>query len=559
LTELTLKQGSREWQDIRTRALNDLFFFTDTILGYGPLVPMTLRAHYLMCRFAEQQTGIPDLDNAWVRLIKVPRGVGKSTIITQGFMLQRALKYPDIAMLVVNETERGATKFLAAIKNQIMDNQLLRALFPERCPSDPEKECAKWSESEIILPGRTAGRKESTIQAIGVGGSITGLHPDLAVIDDMISDEAAENARAGLFSTMEKTNRWISRLRPIVNTGQPHFGLVWVGTPWWEDDSYTYVEKAFGYGDRKTQYILKHETPSGRVQVPAYRTGDIAVFARPILEDGTSWFPERWPDEKLAKMRVDDPLLFAANMMLDPRAPEITTFKPEWRRYYTWANGTTLQYRDHALKDCIATVDDLNVIVSVDPAFSEVGRPQDARQAIIATGGTEEGYRMLLRAKVTRQTLDGFIADIVETCKTFKAKKLRLEKAGQQAAFNQQVRRALNDANIMVSVLEETTGSKNKDVRIEALSPYFERGMVYGDRNQHDFWREYDTFPRGKLKDLLDALSAQITHWQSGQVGSAVGNKRVQQELDALYARMGVPAPAGSAKDWRTRVDGSRR
>ncbi len=556
--DLTLAQGTREWEEYRQRALNDLYWLCETVLGYGPLVPMTLRAHYLMCRFAERQAGIPALDEAWVRLIKVPRGVGKSTLITQGYALQMALKYPDIALLVINETERGAMKFLAAIKQQLTDNAFLRALFPDRCPTDPEKECRKWSETEVVLPG-TSGRKESTFQAIGVGGSITGLHPDHAVVDDMISDEAMENARAGLFSLMDKTNRWISRLRPIINTGQPHFGITFIGTPWWEDDSYTFIEKAFGYGDRTTRYRLKTQTPQGNVQVTCRRLGDLAIFERPILDHGTSWFPERWPDEKLAKMRVDDPLLFAANMMLDPRAPEITTFKPEWRRYYTWANPSTVRYQNHDLKDCAALLTDLDIVVSVDPAFTEGGRAQDARQAIICTGGTPEGYRLILHAQATRQSLDGFLRDIVDTCHRFGARRLRLEKEGQQAAFNAQVRKALLDAQVAVAVVEESTGGKHKDIRIESLSPFFERGMLYGDRNHHEFWREYDTFPRGKLKDLLDALAAQVPHWGPGTRSSPLASRRIQQELTTLYDRMGAPAPVERAHDWRIRPDGSRR
>lgn len=906
MAELSLRQGSREWEEYRSRALNDLYFFCNIVLGYGQIVPMTLRAHYLMCRFAERQTGNPLLDEAWVRLIKVPRGVGKSTLITQGYSLQLALKYPDIAMLVVNETERGATKFLASIKQQITDNQFLRALFPERCPNDPEKDCLKWSESEVILPGRTSARKESTFQAIGVGGSITGLHPDIALVDDMISDEAMENARSGLFSLMDKTNRWISRLRPIVNTGEPHMGILFVGcltgdsrvlmkngqwkpikdivagehvyswnsqtgqfapqrvkgvypqgevetvavdagrfklqctpdhpflaaagrhrpvwrkaenlmdvlkraetirglpeqpalrsvlegwgeaepdllwllgflwgdgwltkyvgkttqrgttysicfaegtdealnervrwlivqyfgnrvyqvkgrvsrsennragrlleswgltpgvrasekrlpawlfaahphekreflrgllaadghdnayrgkrnnpfssrlftaskgladdvrdvaltcgvrptkiwhrqrmsqppgspnpvesheytvnlrfeepgeslrswrvrsvtpagkamvydlsveatenyvaegfvvhnTPWWEDDSYAYVAKAFGYGDRVEKVTLKHSTDSGRVVVECQRQGDLASFTRPIVEDGTSWFPERWPDEKLAKMRVDDPLLYAANMMLDPRAPEITTFKPEWQRYFQWASPIAVTYKNHELKECSALVSDLDVIASVDPAFTVGGRAQDARQALVVTGGTAEGYRLVLLAQATRQTLDGFIADIVSACQRFKVKKLRLEKEGQQASFNQQVRKALDAAGVMISVVEESTGGKRKDIRIESLSPFFERGLIYAHRDQQDLLREYDSFPRGKLKDLLDALAAQMPHWQMGSLSNPKATERVQKELESVYGRMGLPVPGGAKKDWRTRTDGTRR
>lgn len=560
MTSITFTQGDAQWHALRKRFCEDLYWACSVVLGFGPVVPMTERAHLSMCKFAERKTGHPELDNKWARLIKVPRAVGKSTVVTQGYAIQLAMKYPEIAILICNETERGAAKFLSAIKTQLTDNEFLRALFPDRIPANPEKECKRWSETEVILP-RDTTRQESTFSAIGVGGSVTGQHPDVAIVDDMFSDDAMENARIGSFIIFEKVNHWISRLRPLVNAKEPHHGILWVGTPWWEGDSYEYVLKAFGYGEEKKVFRVKHPYNQGTVEVECYSVGDLSIYNRPILEHGTSFFPERWPDERLAKMRVDDPLLFAANMMLDPTAPEVVVFKPNWRRYFEWINDNQVHYKDQTLKDCYTLIEDLDKIISIDPAFTD-GGTTSSFQAIIVTGGTGEGLRLILKAQATRQSIEGFISDIVDACQRFRPRKLLIERAGQQIVFIMDVKAALNAAGLQISVEEVAPGGKSPDLRIATLETFFERGQILGHRDHEAFWREYDGFPRSKFKDLLVALAYQPPFWNlgAGRTNRAAPSQqaRADEEVRKLYARMGVSAPSVRG-DASRRADGSLR
>jgi hypothetical protein len=303
------------------------------------------------------------------------------------------------------------------------------------------------------------------------------------------------------------------------------------------------------------------------IEVSCYVTGDLAVFERPILEHGTSFFPERWPDDKLAKMRQDDPLLFAANMMLNPTAAEVVTFKPDWRRYFTWeSEGKVVRYRDQNLKDVTRLVTDLDCILSVDPAFTE-GGTTSSFQAILCTGGTPEGYRLILKAQATRQSQEGFVTDIVDAVRVFQPRKLLLEKAGQQITFIMDVKQAIYAADLRVAVEEVTPGGKSPDLRIATLETFFERGQIFGHRDQTAFWREYDGFPRSKFKDLLVSLAYQPPFWDL-MTGRQTGNapvkqeQRAREEIRRLYERMGVQGPplVGSRhRDVDYREDGSAR
>src|SRR5690606_27940734 len=133
--QLQLQPGSKRWHQLRERATipipgkySALYFFNAKILQHESVVPMTYRAHYAMCMFAEGATGIPDIDEARVKMTLVPRGLGKSTLLTKGQTIYELCKYDDWAVGIANEVNTNAEAFLDMIKQEFMSNQLLRAL-----------------------------------------------------------------------------------------------------------------------------------------------------------------------------------------------------------------------------------------------------------------------------------------------------------------------------------------------------------------------------------------------------------------------------------------------
>lgn len=49
--------------------------------------------------------------------------------------------------------------------------------------------------------------------------------------------------------------------------------------------------------------------------------------------------------------------------------------------------------------------------------------------------------------------------------------------------------------------------NEKKDQRILSMQPYFRSGQIYCLRGALDFFEEYESFPNGRTKDILDALA----------------------------------------------------
>jgi len=219
--ELSLSQGSEDWKRLRKLATETvvgkksaLYNLNAVILGKAEVVPMTYRAHLGMTLFAESATGVPEVDACRIKLILVPRGVGKSSLITKGLPILRTLRNPEYATGIANETAALAATFLGDIKHEFESNVLLRTLFPEVIPDDFK--ATTWKADRIITKRVKANPTSPTVLAIGVGGTATGVHMNEWISDDLLSQNAAEAAYRGNNAEIEATNRWITRLQPLL-------------------------------------------------------------------------------------------------------------------------------------------------------------------------------------------------------------------------------------------------------------------------------------------------------------------------------------------------------
>lgn len=508
---IDFKKGDAKWHAYRERAKTDLYWLTNTVLGYGELIPMRPNVHGLLCKFVERRTGSPLLDTKRYRKIELPRDVGKTTIVTQGYVIQRILQDPNISILLCNEKELTAKDILGSIKFEFESNELLRALFPEIIP--PDLNDTVWSASRIVV-NRTTGRKEPTVFVIGVGGTVTGMHPNVILVDDMISREAMENARAGAWQIMYQTNRWINQLDMLLSKSKTDIELLFIGTRWWHKDSYEHVEDAFGNGEQQRTVLLRMKLEDGEVQqVPAFVKGDLAIFRRAAIENGRSIFPEKWSLDDLAKMRVRDPALFACNMMNNPTDEITATFKEHWLKTLTWLDDdfSTFHIVTGAAERKVIRVEDLDRIIIIDPGgFAERLIEDRARASVVVLGDDHRGHKFFLDCYSEQDTYLVAIQQAVDFTRRYSPRKIYVERAGQQVAFAQLLRLALVAAQLSC-IVDDTTlkpGNTAKDVRVLEMEPYYQAGEFYVGTGSSflEFRQQYSQFPRAMRKDIIDVL-----------------------------------------------------
>lgn len=523
--QFQFSQGDETWKALRQRftksvpgKYSSLYWLNYELRGLSKAVPMTYRTHWAMCMFAEGMTGIRDIDEARVKMILVPRGVGKSALVTAGLALQKLLVHDDYAVGIANEKQSLSEGFLASIKMELEQNELLKALFPERIPPDLKK--TTWASDRIVVP-RTRPRPVSpSVLAAGVNATVTGVHMDLWILDDVISQNAAENARAGSFTEIDSTNRWVERLEPLLCApkGDP---IVVIGTRWWIGDTYEWMEGTedipgiWGGGEKRKTYNWQVTLPDGTRQThKVYRRGELAVFKRSAIDEaGNSIFPERLPLDALEKMQRANPAFFAGQYLLEPAAGGAGEFDEKNLRSYQFENEF-LRFMGKDLKVKFVPRDKLTILISLDPAFSK--KSDAARTAIPVVGIYGDDVFLLEDFAERGLSVPDMINKVLDFSLRFgQPHKIFVETITAQAAIEEPLREAFNRSGLPYVQIEPISSHKGlaKGARIRALDNVFRSGHFYCRGDQTKFKQEYVSFPQGGLVDILDALSFQSDTW----------------------------------------------
>lgn len=547
-----LKPGSDKWKEWRRLCTEPepgrrsaLYFLNQKVLGHDQLgdFRMTPDSHYALCLFAERATGIDWIDNAQVHMMMMPRGTGKSTLVTKGLAIQQLLKHDDYAIGIANETMNLAKKFLANVKLEFETNEFLQALFPERIPDDFSD--TTWKAEEIVIKRQNPRPKDPSVLATGAGGTVTGVHMDRWILDDLISRDLAENALRGHTTEMEKMERWITQLPPLL--GSPTKDPIDIAcTPWYEGDTYDFCQRYFGNVSkgvdledaerRETLWQLK--LPNGKKQTQKlHRIGDIAIFKKPALDDrGESAFPWKWSTEELNKMRhrPESAAFFAANYLLEPSEGLASAFEIDWieSKTFAWDGDYSIRFYDSTGEPRQEYIQDMVTFVSCDPAFSD--KQSAARTAIVvcATNGRE----IFLLEDFAEHGLGTYdIAEkIVDFSFRYDPQTVYLETIASQAALTEPIQRTASEEGLQLHIEEISRHSeRNKEMRILGLERWFRKGLFYHHPSHSRFLKEYESFPRGQLRDVLDALTFQREGWQRatriGQRRSNVDGNAIQQ------------------------------
>lgn len=435
--------------------------------------------------------GRKDVDHPWLveRIREVeknpdnhldlwPRAHYKSTIITFGKTIQDILKSHGEAALIDRELTFGifshtrpiAKGFLGQIKREFETNDRLFTLFPDILYSRPHREAVKWSEDGGIIVQRKTNPKEATIEAWGlVDGQPTSKHFGILVYDDVVTRESV--------TTPDQIDKTTTALELSYNLGDTH-NLIrrFIGTRYHFNDTYkTIIE-------RNTVTLRKYTaTDDGKTN------GNPVFLSKETLD---------------IKRRDMGPYVFSSQMMQNPIADGIQSFKLEWIRYY---------------HDDLDKTGNTNFYLLVDPANSK--KKSSDYTAIFVIGLHEDGNYYIADIVRDRLSLRERVDMVFRLHRMWKPIRVGYEKYGLQADIDY-IKIKQEEIKYRFDITE-LGGALSKEDRIKRLIPLFERGKIYFPAvmyrmnyegksiNLIDSFinDEYLSFPSSIHDDMLDCLA----------------------------------------------------
>jgi phage terminase large subunit-like protein len=449
----------REW--LRQSGKESLFFLTKAILNKNKL---TKPLHVEMADHVQ--------NGGTKTLTLVPRGHYKTTIGAEGYPIWRLLQDCNDTILLANATLGNSQKFLRAISWHIESNEILRWVYPELIPTTKEK----WTQTEICVP-RDNDVKESSIEAIGLGGTAVGRHFRCLIKDDLVNEDHIISAEQ-----MQKVIDWHKYSTSLlVHPGKDREHVQ--GTRWAYYDVYS--------------YIMENE--------PGFKV----FFRGDVNEDGTPIFPEEFDLETLRGIEArQGPYIYSCQYKNRPSDPTKAIFKDEWVCYIEdmKEQGAELQ---KLYQRC-------RCYVIIDPAISEK-RSGDFTGIVVVFVDSE--YNIYVEvAERFRYAPSEVIETVFRYVDIYNPSSVGLEVVSLAKAYKfsfEQVMREKKKWFYIEPLQPNTHQSKVMRVRA-ALQPLFAQRKVFIRKTQLDLKRELISFPLGDHDDIIDALAYTPTMWTAG-------------------------------------------
>lgn len=417
------------------------------------------QVHKELCFFIDQ-------DKKRKKLVLIPRGHLKSTIITIGRSLQAICANPNVRILIGNATYALACSFLTEIKRHLKFNEKIKLMW-----GDLSANAEKWSENQISIDRGSdiTGKKEPTVTAMGVESNLTSQHYDIIILDDLVNKDYVNSA--------DQILKTVDFYKECLNLLEPGGELILVGTRWDDKDLYGWIM------DPDNQAI-----------------GDFEVFLREAFsgsldgDDFVALYPEKFSQKYLQNLRAQQgPYVFANQYQNRPISKEDADFKEEWFHEY---DPTDVKGRP------------LNIFTMVDPAIS---LEKDADFTAMITVGVDDLSDVYIldiqRGKWTPQEV---ITRIFDIARMYHPLKIGIEDVAFQRSLQYSIHEEMKTRDEYLPIFPIRPQNRTKDQRIRGLQPLYANGKIKhnpGLEHMKAFEDELLRFPRGKHDDMIDACS----------------------------------------------------
>jgi hypothetical protein len=207
-----------ELKELRTKCQTDLKFLAVNVCGMSAWQE---GLHDDLATFLAAPTD--------KKLILVPRGHLKSSLVTVVWSIQQVLRNPNIRVLITNAVWDLSRKFLREITGLLTEKSLLKEIYGTFNGAG-----SKFTQDEITIAQRTIGTtKEATITTAGVETALTGGHYDIIIHDDLVEENN--------INTKEQIQKIIRFYQNSLDLLDPGGQILVVGTRWAMGDLYGHL------------------------------------------------------------------------------------------------------------------------------------------------------------------------------------------------------------------------------------------------------------------------------------------------------------------------------
>jgi len=469
------------------------------------------------------------MDSKSHQLVLMPRDHQKSAMMAYRVAWE-ITRNPAITILYISSTANLAEKQLKMIKD-ILTNKIYTRYWPDMILPDEGKR-EKWTNSEISVdhPKRKLeGVRDPTVFTGGLTTSLTGLHCNVAVLDDVVVQENAYTEEG-----REKVKAQYSLLASIESADAREWV---VGTRYHPSDLYS---------ELLDMEVIEYDPTSGE------ETGSDYVyeaFVRVVEDAGDGRGEFLWPRQQradgswfgfnssiLAKKKAQylDKTQFFAQYYNNPNSHENSRVDPTRFQYYERSLVTRSDGKWHVKGKPI------NLAAAMDFAFSVSSRADYS--CIVVAGVDSDGHIYVL--DIDRFKTDK-ISEMYEHIRALHAKwdfrKIRCEMTQAQAAVVREIKNQyIRPEGLSLSIDEyyPTRHEGSKEERVAAsLEPRYENLSVWHYRGGNcQLLEEELTASKPAHDDIKDAFASAV----SVAVTPLQGARRTKPRLQLVgHSRFG--------------------
>ena len=435
------------------------------------------------------------------QLLLFPRDHGKSRLIAYRVAWE-ITKDPTLRVLYISATANLAEKQLSFIKG-ILTSPIYRRYWPEHV-NEEEGKRTRWTVSEISLDHPLRKKENIRDPSVFTGGlttSLTGLHCDIAVLDDIVVYENAYTLEG-----REKVKSQYSLLSSIEGSDAREWV---VGTRYHSKDLYNdlmqMVEDIYDdNGEKETEQSI-YEVLEKAVESEGDGAGEF-LWPRQKRKDG-KWFG--FDRQILAKKRGQylDRGQFRAQYYNDPTDPDNVPVRREKfqyfeRKFLTRDNGVWY-YKSNRL----------NVFAAVDFAFS-LSKKADYTAIVVIGIDSENNVYVLDIDRFKTDRINDYFDHILQLVMKWSFRKIRAEVTVAQSAIVRQLKDLIRQHGLSLSVDEfrPNKSQGNKQERISAvLEPRYDNLQIWHYKGGNTQYLEEELSTRNPAHDdVIDALASAV-------------------------------------------------